>query len=58
MFLFSASVGALVPRLGERLLLCAGAALSGAGFAAFAWLDGMHGYASPFCRRSSFLAAD
>jgi hypothetical protein len=45
MFLFSARVGALVPRLGERLLLCAGAALSGAGFAAFAWLDGVHGYA-------------
>ena len=45
MFLFSARVGALVPRVGERFLLCFGAALAGTGFAAFAWLDGMHGYA-------------
>ena len=44
MFLFSARVGALVPRLGERLLLCLGAALAGAGFAAFAWLDNLNGY--------------
>jgi EmrB/QacA subfamily drug resistance transporter len=44
MFLFSARVGALVPRLGERLLLCLGAALAGAGFGAFAWLDSLHGY--------------
>jgi EmrB/QacA subfamily drug resistance transporter len=44
MFLFSARVGALVPRLGERFLLCAGAALAGVGFAAFAWLVNLHGY--------------
>lgn len=45
MFLFSARVGALVPWVGERFLLFLGAALAGTGFAAFAWLDGMHGYA-------------
>jgi EmrB/QacA subfamily drug resistance transporter len=45
MFLFSARVGALVPRVGERLLMCAGAALAGSGFAAFAWLAPLHGYA-------------
>ncbi len=45
MFLFSARVGALVPRVGERLLLCLGAALAGIGFAAFAWLDANPGYA-------------
>ena len=45
MFLFSARVGALVPRVGERLLLCLGAALAGIGFAAFAWLDVNPGYA-------------
>ena len=39
MFVFSARVGTLVPRVGERLLMCAGAALAGTGFAAFAWLD-------------------
>ena len=44
MFLFSARVGAMVPVVGERLLLCMGAALAGFGFAAFAWLDGQHGY--------------
>jgi EmrB/QacA subfamily drug resistance transporter len=44
MFLFSARVGALVPRVGERLLLCLGAVLAGAGFAAFAWLDNLNGY--------------
>ena len=44
MFLFSARVGALVPRVGERLLLSLGAALAGAGFAAFAWLDNLNGY--------------
>jgi hypothetical protein len=44
MFLFSARVGALVPRFGERFLLSLGAALAGAGFAAFAWLDTVHGY--------------
>jgi MFS family permease len=45
MFLFSARVGAMVPRVGERLLLCLGAALAGLGFAAFAWLDNRPGYA-------------
>jgi EmrB/QacA subfamily drug resistance transporter len=45
MFLFSARVGAMVPRVGERLLLCLGATLAGIGFAAFAWLDNQHGYA-------------
>ena len=45
MFLFSARVGALVPRIGERLLMCAGAAFAGTGFAAFAWLAPLHGYA-------------
>lgn len=45
MFLFSARVGALIPRVGERLLLFAGAALAGTGFAAFALLDELHGYA-------------
>jgi EmrB/QacA subfamily drug resistance transporter len=44
MFLFSARVGGLVPRLGERFLLCAGGVVAGAGFAAFAWLDGFPGY--------------
>jgi EmrB/QacA subfamily drug resistance transporter len=44
MFLFSARVGAMVPRVGERLLLSLGAALAGTGFAAFAWLDNQHGY--------------
>jgi MFS family permease len=44
MFLFSARVGALVPRVGERLLLCVGSALAGVGFAAFAWLDNLNGY--------------
>ncbi len=44
MFLFSARVGALVPRVGERFLLCVGAVVAGTGFAAFAWLDTLHGY--------------
>ena len=44
MFLFSARVGALVPKFGERFLLSLGAALAGAGFAAFAWLDNLNGY--------------
>jgi EmrB/QacA subfamily drug resistance transporter len=44
MFLFSARVGAMVPRVGERLLLCLGATLAGLGFAAFAWLDNRPGY--------------
>jgi hypothetical protein len=41
MFLFSARVGALVPRVGGRFLMCAGAALAGTGFAAFAWLSSL-----------------
>jgi EmrB/QacA subfamily drug resistance transporter len=45
MLAFSARVGALVPRLGERFLLCSGATLAGIGFAAFALLDGQQGYA-------------
>jgi EmrB/QacA subfamily drug resistance transporter len=45
MFLFSARVGALVPRVGERTLMSGGALLAGAGFAAFALLDGLRGYA-------------
>jgi len=45
MFLFSARVGGMVPRVGERLLLCLGAALAGLGFAAFAWLEKRPGYA-------------
>jgi EmrB/QacA subfamily drug resistance transporter len=45
MFLFSARVGGLVPKLGERFLLCAGGLVSGVGFAAFAWLDSFPGYA-------------
>jgi EmrB/QacA subfamily drug resistance transporter len=44
LFLFSARVGALVPRVGERLLLSGGAVLAAVGFAAFAVLDGLHGY--------------
>ena len=46
MFLFSARVGGLVPRLGERLLLGAGAGLAGAGFAALGLMDELHGYVS------------
>src|SRR6202021_1230151 len=49
LFVFSARVGSLVPRVGERLLMCAGAALAGTGFAAFAWLSSLppslNGYA-------------
>jgi EmrB/QacA subfamily drug resistance transporter len=44
MFFFSARVGALVPRVDERWLLCIGPALAGTGFAAFGWLDALHGY--------------
>jgi EmrB/QacA subfamily drug resistance transporter len=44
-FLFSARIGGLVPRIGERFLMSVGALLSGAGFAAFAVLDSLHGYA-------------
>jgi EmrB/QacA subfamily drug resistance transporter len=44
MFFFSARVGALIPKIGERLLLSAGAIFSGAGFAAVALLDRQHGY--------------
>jgi EmrB/QacA subfamily drug resistance transporter len=43
-FLFSARVGALVPRISDRLLMSIGALFSGAGFAAFALLDSLHGY--------------
>jgi hypothetical protein len=45
MFLFSARVGAMVPRVSERLLMCLGAVLAGIGFGAFAWLDVIPGYA-------------
>jgi Major Facilitator Superfamily len=44
MFFFSARVGALIPKVGERILLITGAAFSGAGFVAFALLDTLHGY--------------
>ena len=44
MFFFSARVGALIPKVGERILLFTGAALAGTGFAAFALLDGLRGY--------------
>jgi len=56
MFLFSARVGALVPRVGERLLMCAGAALAGTGFAAFAWLAPCTHTPYLFCLRSACLA--
>ncbi len=45
MFFFSARVGDLVPKVGERILLFAGAALAGSGFAAFALFDRLDGYA-------------
>jgi len=44
MFFFSARVGALIPKVGERALLFAGAAFAGAGFAAFGLLDSEQGY--------------
>ncbi len=44
MFFFSAHVGALIIKIGERVLLSVGATLAGAGFAAFALLDRLHGY--------------
>jgi hypothetical protein len=44
MFLFSARVGGLVARVGERRLLTAGAALSGAGFCALAALANQGSY--------------
>lgn len=44
MFFFSARVGALIPKAGERALLFTGAAFAGAGFAAFALLDNLQGY--------------
>lgn len=44
MFFFSARVGALVPKIGERLLLFVGPMLSGAGFATLALLDERTGY--------------
>jgi hypothetical protein len=46
MFFFSARVGALIPKVGERVLMMAGSAFAGAGFAAFALLDSLHGYVS------------
>jgi hypothetical protein len=46
MFLFSARVGGLVGRVGERWLLTAGAALSGAGFCALAALANRGSYIS------------
>src|SRR6202044_1206546 len=44
MFVFSSRVGGLIPMIGERALLVFGATLSGAGFLAFALLDGQRGY--------------
>jgi EmrB/QacA subfamily drug resistance transporter len=44
MFFFSARVGALIPRIGERVLMFAGAAFAGAGFAALATFEKLHGY--------------
>lgn len=45
MFFFSERVGALIPRIGERALLLAGTALTGAGFATLALSDELHSYA-------------
>lgn len=39
MFLFSSWAGGMVAKVGERLLLCAGAGLAGAGYIAFAVFD-------------------
>ncbi|SFS17674.1 drug resistance transporter, EmrB/QacA subfamily [Granulicella pectinivorans] len=39
MFLFSTWAGGMVAKVGERLLLCAGAGLAGAGYVAFAVFD-------------------
>jgi EmrB/QacA subfamily drug resistance transporter len=44
MFLFSARIGTLVPKVGERVLLAAGSFLAGAGFLAFPLLAGQHSY--------------
>ena len=44
MFFFSARVGALISKVGERVLLFAGATFAGAGFAALALLENLHGY--------------
>jgi hypothetical protein len=44
MFFFSARVGALIPRIGEFVLLSLGATLAGAGFLAFALLDHQQKY--------------
>ena len=44
MFVFSTRVGALIPKIGERVLLSVGATLAGAGFVAFALSDGLNGY--------------
>jgi len=43
-FLFSARVGALMPRLGARLLLVAGALIASCGYALFALLTSQPGY--------------
>jgi EmrB/QacA subfamily drug resistance transporter len=39
MFLFSSWAGGMVAKVGERVLLCAGAGLAGAGYVAFALFD-------------------
>ncbi|MBB6144446.1 EmrB/QacA subfamily drug resistance transporter [Silvibacterium bohemicum] len=44
MFIFSTRVGALIPRIGESVLLSVGATLAGAGFVAFALSDRQNGY--------------
>jgi len=44
MFFFSARVGGLIPKVGERVLLFTGATFAGAGFTALALLDNLHGY--------------
>lgn len=44
MFVFSTRVGALIPRIRERVLLSVGATLAGAGFVAFALSDGLTDY--------------
>lgn len=44
MFFFSAHVGAWIPKVGECVLLVAGAIFAGSGFAAFALLDGLPNY--------------
>ncbi len=53
MFIFSTRVGALIPWIGERVLLAMGATLAGAGFVAFALSDGLNGYARAYFARSA-----